>query len=95
VESTPFPTEERLDETMPMDQVLFDQGGFDGYTLMRFRKFYRGKTEVKTEKWKVEYKPVTQYVRRGISQDPTAKMPKQKEIHLPTAPDKDSFSLAQ
>jgi vancomycin resistance protein YoaR len=95
VESTPYPTEERLDDTMPMDQTTLDQGGFDGYTLMRYRKFYRGKQEVKTEKWKVEYKPVTEYVRRGTSEDPAAKMPPKKEIHLPTAPDKDSFSLAQ
>lgn len=95
IESTPYSTEERLDDAMPKDQTSTDQGGFDGYKLLRYRRFFRGDEEVKSEKWTVEYKPVTEYIRRGTSEDPNAKMPPPKDIHLPKAPDSDEFKLAQ
>jgi len=37
----------------------------------------------------VNYKPVTEYVRRGTNDDPNAKMPPEKEVHAlkPVKPD--------
>ena len=95
LESTPYTTEERLDPDIKKDETSLDQGGFDGYKLLRHRRFYRNGEEVKTEKWVIEYKPVTEYVRRGTSEDPNAKMPPVKEMHGPKAPDGDSFKLTQ
>ena len=42
LESTPYPTEERLDEEIPQDVTSIDQAGFNGYKLERFRRFYKG-----------------------------------------------------
>lgn len=95
LETTPFSTEERLDEVMPLDQTSLDQAGFDGYKLNRFRRFYKDGKLVKTNQWTVTYKPVTEYVRRGTNPDPNAKMPPAKEPHGPHAPDSDSFSMSQ
>jgi vancomycin resistance protein YoaR len=95
LESEPFPTEERLDDELPMGATTLDQPGFDGYTLTRFRRFYKDGKQKKSEKWQVIYKPVTEYVRRGVSTDPNAKMPKEKPAHGPTAPKGDTFSLSQ
>lgn len=95
VETSPFSTEERLDEQLPVGTEMLDQEGFEGYTLMRYRRFYKDGKQVKTDKWKVEYKPVTEYVRRGTNPDPEAKVPKQKPHHGPTAPKSESFSMSQ
>jgi vancomycin resistance protein YoaR len=94
-ESQPYPTEERLDETLPEGVTTIDQAGFDGYTLTRFRRFYKDGKQKKTEKWQVIYKPVTEYIRRGTSTDPNAKVPKQSPAHGPTAPKSDTFSMSQ
>ncbi len=95
LESTPYTTEERLDDEIKKDETSLDQGGFDGYKLLRHRRFYRDGKEIKSEKWTLQYKPVTEYVRRGTSEDPKAKLPVVKELHGPKAPDGDSFRLAQ
>jgi len=95
IEETPYSTEERLDEEMPEGQTSLDQAGFNGYKIERFRKFYQGKKVVKTNKWTVTYKPVTEYIRRGTSTDPNAKMPVEKEVHLLKAPTSDKFVMAQ
>lgn len=95
VEESPFPTEERLDETMPMDQTLIDQAGFNGYKIERLRKFYKGGKVVKTNKWTVNYKPVTEYIRRGTNPDPLTKMPDVKPAHGPQVPKTDKWSMAQ
>jgi len=95
VESTPFPTEERLDEEIPEDVTSIDQAGFNGYKLERFRRFYKDGKLVKSNKWVVEYKPVTEFVRRGTGTDPDLKTPAEKTVaHLPE-PKGDSFSMAQ
>jgi vancomycin resistance protein YoaR len=98
-EETPYPTEERLDEDMPDGVTMLDQGGFNGYKLKRFRRFFmkEGKQwkQVKENKWTVSYKPVTEYVRRGTSKDPKAEMPKEKEIHSPKIPADDDFEMFQ
>ncbi len=95
IEESPFSTEERLDEEMPMDATLIDQGGFNGYKIERFRKMYKGGKVVKTNKWTLNYKPVTEYIRRGTNPDPAAKMPVEKPHSGPQVPKNDSFSMAQ
>jgi vancomycin resistance protein YoaR len=98
-EETPYPTEERLDDEMPDGQTMLDQGGFNGYKMKRYRRFFMkdGKhfKQVKEQKWTVAYKPVTEYVRRGTNKDPSAVMPKEKEIHSPKIPTGDDFEMAQ
>ena len=95
LEESPYSTEERLDEEMPMDQTIIDQEGFNGYKIERLRKFYKGKKVVKTNKWTLNYKPVTEYIRRGINPDPNAKMPEVKPHHGPKPPKSETFSMAQ
>ena len=91
LEETPYATEERLDDEMPDGQTMLDQPGFNGYKLTRFRRFYQGKKMVREQKWTVNYKPVTEYVRRGTNPDPNTPMPKEKEIHPLTAPKPEEF----
>jgi vancomycin resistance protein YoaR len=98
-EETPYPTEERLDDEMPEGLTQLDQAGFNGYKMKRFRRFYTGSGKamkmVKEQKWTVNYKPVTEYVRRGTSKDPNAPIPKEKEIHSPKIPSGDDFEMWQ
>ena len=91
LEETPYPTEERLDDAMPEGQTTLDQAGFNGYKVKRFRRFYQGKKMVHEDKWTLNYKPVTEYVRRGTSTDPNAEMPKEKQIHALKAPNQDEY----
>jgi vancomycin resistance protein YoaR len=95
LESTPYPTEERLDPDIPQDMISTDQAGFNGYKLERFRRFYKGKKLVKSNKWTLEYKPVTEYVRRGTSTDPDAKAPPEKPIGHLKEPKNDDFKMAE
>jgi len=94
--TTPYSIEERIDEKLPEGYTSIDQGGFNGYTLERRRKFYDGKKLVKTEKWKVVYKPVTEYVRRGTNPDPEAKTPPDKgDMHKLKEPTSDEYAMSQ
>lgn len=95
VESTPFPTEERLDGDIPEGVTSTDQAGFNGYKIERFRRFYKGKELVKSNKWTIEYKPVVEYVRRGTSTDPDAKAPPEKTVAHLQEPKGDDFKMAQ
>ena len=95
VESTPFGTEERLDDEIPKDVTSIDQAGFNGYKLERFRRFYKGKTLIKSNKWVLEYKPVTEYVRRGTSTDPEVKAPPEKPVAHLVEPKGDDFKMEQ
>ena len=95
LESTPYSTEERLDDEMPQDATSIDQAGFDGYKLERFRRFYKDGKLVKSNKWTVEYKPVTEYVRRGTNTDPDAKAPPDRPVARLQEPKSESFSLTQ
>ncbi|HEY5923121.1 MAG TPA: VanW family protein [Kofleriaceae bacterium] len=81
LEESPFSTEERLDDEMPEGQTMLDQPGFNGYKLRRYRRFFQGKKMVREQKWMVSYKPVTEYVRRGVNPDPAAQMPKERDLH--------------
>ncbi|HET9621490.1 MAG TPA: VanW family protein [Kofleriaceae bacterium] len=95
LESTPYESEERLDDEIPKDVTSIDQAGFNGYKLERFRKFYKDGKLVKTNKWTVEYKPVTEYIRRGTSTDPDAKAPPTKEVAHLQEPKGDDFTIAE
>lgn len=95
LESTPFSTEERLDPEIPQGVTSIDQAGFNGYKLERFRKFYKGKRLVKKDKWIVDYKPVTEYIRRGTSTDPTAKAPPEQPVTRLKEPKEAEFKIAQ
>ncbi|MDQ3299482.1 MAG: VanW family protein [Myxococcota bacterium] len=95
LEESPFSTEERLDEEMPLDQTSIDQEGFPGFKLERFRRFYKGKKLVRSNKWVVNYKPVTEYIRRGTNPDPNAKMPEIKPSHGPKPPKSEEFKMEQ
>jgi vancomycin resistance protein YoaR len=95
VESTPFSTEERLDEEIPKDVTSIDQAGFNGYKLERFRRFFKDGKLVKSNKWTIEYKPVTEYVRRGTNTDPDAKAPPERTVARLQEPKGDDFSMAQ
>lgn len=95
VESTPFSTEERLDDEIPQDVTSVDQAGFNGYKLERFRRFYKDGKLVKSNKWVIEYKPVTEYVRRGTSTDPDLKPPAEKSVAHLQEPKGDDFSMTQ
>jgi vancomycin resistance protein YoaR len=95
LESTPFPTEERLDDEIPQGVTSIDQAGFNGYKLERFRRFYKDGKQVKFNKWTLEYRPVTEYVRRGTSTDPAVKPPAEKPVTRLQEPKGDDFKLAQ
>ncbi len=95
IEETPYSTEERLDEEMPLDFTSIDQAGFNGYKLERFRRFYSKGKLVKSNKWTVTYKPVTEYIRRGTNPDPNLEPPEVKEPHGPKPPKSEKYSMAQ
>jgi len=95
-EEVPFASTERPDETLPIGYISLDQPGFNGYKLIRYRKFFKGKRLVKTDKWKLEYKPVTEYLRVGTNADPLAEVPaEERQHHMPKAPKQGNGYLAQ
>ncbi len=95
IETTPYTTEERLDEKLPVGFEAQDQGGFDGYKLVRYRKYYKDGQEVKQDKWTVNYRPVTEYLRKGTNPDTTIPVPTVKPAHLPKAPGGGTGRIAQ
>jgi vancomycin resistance protein YoaR len=95
LDTKPFETEERLDDTLPAGFTTYDQQGFNGYKLTRLRRFFKNGVEAKVEKWNVAYKPVTEYVRKGTNTDPTVKTPEVKPYHGPKAPKSDSLKIVQ
>jgi len=95
VESTPFSTEERLDDEIPQDVTSIDQAGFNGYKIERFRRFYQNGKLLKSNKWTLEYKPVTEYVRRGTNTEPDVKAPPERPVARLQEPKGDDFKMAQ
>jgi vancomycin resistance protein YoaR len=95
LEETPFTTEERLDEEAAEGEQAYDQEGFPGYKILRERLFYRGGDVVRREKWVLQYKPVTEYLRKGTSKEPDAKKLPQKPSHGPRKPGGPTSSMAQ
>lgn len=95
IEVTPFTTEDRPDERLPVGFESEDQGGFDGYKVIRYRKYYKGDEEVKMDKWTLTYKPVTRYLRKGTNPDTTLPVPEVKPAHLPKPPSEGSGRIVQ
>jgi vancomycin resistance protein YoaR len=95
IEETPFTTEERLDEEMAEGESSHDQEGFPGFRIQRVRHFYKDNKVVKTNKWILNYKPVTEYIRKGTSTAPDAKKAVQKPSHGPQLPKGTGFSMSQ
>jgi vancomycin resistance protein YoaR len=95
LEETPFTSEERLDEEIAEGETSFDQEGFPGFKIERKRRFYKDGKVVKTNKWVLNYKPVTEYIRRGTNPDPDAKKAEQKPSHGPKPPKGTTYSMAQ
>jgi len=91
IEETPYSTEERLDDDMPEGETTHDQLGFNGYKVKRYRRIYNGNKMVREDKWTLTYKPVTEYLRRGTSTDPKAKMPDKKDLHPLKTPAQSEF----
>lgn len=91
LEETPYSTEERLDDEMPEGETTHDQLGFNGYKVKRYRRIYNGNKMIREDKWTLTYKPVTEYLRRGTSTDPKAKMPDKKDLHPLKVPAQSEF----
>lgn len=80
-----FETVTREDDSMPVGSMVIDQHGFKGYKVIRKRNYYRDGEVVKTDKWHIRYRPVTEYVRIGINPDPNLPVPDQgKKTNLRT-----------
>jgi vancomycin resistance protein YoaR len=95
LEEVPFESEERLDDELAWGSEVHDQIGFNGYTIMRYRKFYKGGKLDHQDKWKLVYKPVTEYIRRGTNESPDAKVPDATEPHSPKPPKEGKGRIAQ
>ena len=95
MEETEFKSEDRLDDTAAEGEQVYDQEGFPGYKIHRERHFYKDGKLVKTNKWDLHYKPVTEYIRKGTSKDPDAKKLVQKPSHGPKKPTSNGASFAQ
>jgi vancomycin resistance protein YoaR len=94
-EELPFTTQERPDEALPIGYVSLDQPGFPGWKLIRYRKFFKGNKLVKTDKWKLFYRPVTEYVRVGTNVDPLAEVPAEEKQHHMIKPPTGTGRLVQ
>jgi len=95
LEKIDFETVTREDDTMPVGSMVVDQLGFPGYKVERYRKYYKGGKLVKKDKWKLEYKPVTEYVRTGANPDPNLPPPDTKLPHGPKPPSSDTYRMEQ
>jgi vancomycin resistance protein YoaR len=90
-----FDTVTREDEKIPVGEMVVEQEGFPGYVVRRYRKFYKDGEVVKTDKWTLHYRPVTEYVRMGINPDPNLPAPEQPKSHGPHAPQGKNYSESQ
>jgi vancomycin resistance protein YoaR len=80
-----FETVTREDDSMPVGSMVIDQHGFKGYKVIRKRNYYQEGEVVKTDKWHIRYRPVTEYVRIGTNPDPNLPVPSQgKKTNLKT-----------
>ena len=91
----PFDTITREDGELPVGSMVVEQDGFPGYQLQRYRKFYKDGQVVKTDSWKLRYRPVTEYARLGINPDPNLPPPRQKKGHGPRPPKSRHFRMVQ
>ncbi|MCA9677698.1 MAG: VanW family protein [Myxococcales bacterium] len=81
LEESDYVVQERPDDTMPEGTEAIVQPGFPGYRITRYRKFYKNGKQVKEEHWNLNYKPVTEYVRKGTNTDPTLEVPPPPAVH--------------
>jgi vancomycin resistance protein YoaR len=95
LEEKPFETEQRSDHRLPAGFRSFDQPGFPGYKMNRFRRYYRGDKLVKTDKWVLTYKPVTEYIRVGTNTNPRVQPPEEKPPHGPKKPGEKRIRIVQ
>ena len=93
LETTPFTSEERLDEEIHQGPHARSIKPASTATSSRGSAKDKGKDMVKTGKWTIEYKPVTEYIRRGTSTDPDAKALPTKEIGHLQEPKGDDFTI--
>ncbi len=83
----PFHTVTREDKKIPIGSMLIDQYGFPGYKVTRMRHYYKSGKLVKTDKWKIQYRPVTEYVRTGTNPNPNLEPPEQEPKKNLTTPE--------
>jgi vancomycin resistance protein YoaR len=95
IEKLDFDTVTREDMNIPIGNMVVDQLGFPGYHLNRYRKFYKDGKVVKTNKWRLDYKPVTEYVRVGANPDPNLAPPKDRKPHGPKPPGSKTFRMVR
>jgi len=95
VKKTPFETVTREDFELPIGSMVIDQFGFPGFKVNRYRRFYRNGDVVKTDKWQLNYEPVTEFVRTGANPDPNLPPPKPSKIHGPTVPSTETYHRSQ
>ncbi len=91
----PFETITREDDTIAMGHMVVEQLGYPGYELKRYRNFYKGGKVVKTDRWNLNYPPVVEYVRMGVSPNPNLAPPKEVEPHSPEPAKTDVFKTSQ
>ncbi len=75
----PFDSVTREDGNMPFGSMAVDQPGYPGYKIVRYRHFHKDGNIVKTDKWKIRYRPVTEYVRVGANPNPNLPVPRSKK----------------
>jgi vancomycin resistance protein YoaR len=73
----------REDPEMVMGHMVIDQLGYPGYKVSKVRRIYKGKKVIRTNQWKLRYRPVIEYARLGINPNPNLKPPKHKKPHGP------------
>jgi vancomycin resistance protein YoaR len=78
-----FETVTREDNEMPVGSMVVDQLGYPGYKVNRTRRIYKGRKVIRTDKWKLQYRPVVEYARIGINPNPNLPAPEQKKKHGP------------
>ena len=89
-----FETITREDDEIGFGHMVVDQPGYPGYKVTRRRLMYKDGKVVKQDRWKLQYQPVVEYVRMGMSPNPNLKPPKTKKPHGPK-PAKGTFRLDQ
>jgi hypothetical protein len=78
-----FETVTREDPDMGMGNMVVDQSGYPGYKLSKVRRTYKDGKVIKTDKWKLRYRPVVEYARLGINPNPNLPPPKKHKAHGP------------
>jgi vancomycin resistance protein YoaR len=89
-----FETVTREDPEMGMGNMVVDQLGYPGYKVSKVRRTYKDGKVIKTDKWKLRYRPVIEYARLGINPNPNLPPPKKKKGHGPK-PTSGKFRMRQ